>query len=125
MIWLLLFPLGCFAGLIAGMTNMVTVGLQHFLALGAIVFCIGVYGMLTRRNAIGVLMSVELMFNAVNITLVAFAKYVTPADVTGQVIAVFTIAVAAAEATVALAIVLLIYTHHRAIDIDRINFMKW
>ena len=104
---------------------METVGLQHFLALSAIVFCIGVYGMLTRRNAIGVLMSIELMFNAVNITLVAFAKYVTPADVTGQVIAVFTIAVAAAEATVALAIVLLIYQHHRGIDIDRINFMKW
>lgn len=102
-----------------------TVGLPHFLALSAIVFCIGVYGMLTRRNAVGVLMSIELMFNAVNITLVAFAKYITPQAVTGQVIAVFTIAVAAAEATVALAIVLLIYQHHRGIDVDRVNFMKW
>lgn len=101
------------------------IGLDHYLALSAIVFCIGVYGMLTRRNAIGVLMSVELMFNAVNITLVAFGRYVTPEAVTGQVIAVFTIAVAAAEATVALAIVLLIYQHHRGIDVDRVNFMKW
>jgi NADH:ubiquinone oxidoreductase subunit K len=101
------------------------IDLDHYLALSAIVFCIGVYGMLTRRNAIGVLMSVELMFNAVNITLVAFARYITPEAVTGQVIAIFTIAVAAAEATVALAIVLLIYQHHRGIDVDRVNFMKW
>jgi len=104
---------------------MTEIGLNHYLALSAIVFCVGVFGMLTRRNAVGVLMSVELMFNAVNITLVAFGRYVTPAEVTGQVIAAFTIAVAAAEATVALAIVLLIYQHHRGINVDTINFMKW
>jgi NADH:ubiquinone oxidoreductase subunit K len=104
---------------------MAGIGLTHYLTLSAVIFCIGVYGMLTRRNAIGVLMSVELMFNAVNVTLVAFARYVTPATVTGQVVAIFTIAVAAAEATVALAIVLLIYQHHRGIDVDRVNFMKW
>jgi len=104
---------------------MAGIGLTHYLTLSAVVFCIGVFGMLTRRNAIGVLMSIELMFNAVNITLVAFARYVTPATVTGQVVAIFTIAVAAAEATVALAIVLLIYQHYRGIDVDRVNFMKW
>jgi NAD(P)H-quinone oxidoreductase subunit 4L len=104
---------------------MMEIGLIHFLALSAIVFCVGVFGMLTRRNAIAVLMSIELMFNAVNITLVAFARYITPAEITGQVIAAFTIAIAAAEATVALAIVLLIYRHHRGIDIDNVNFMKW
>ena len=104
---------------------MAGIGLTHYLTLSAVVFCIGVFGMLTRRNAIGVLMSIELMFNAVNITLVAFARYVTPATVTGQVVAIFTIAVAAAEATVALAIVLLIYQHYRGIDVDLINFMKW
>ena len=104
---------------------MSTIGVNHFLALSAVIFCIGVYGMLTRRNAIGVLMAIELMFNAVNITLVAFARYVTPENVTGQVIAAFTIAVAAAEATVALAIVLLVYQHHRGIDVDKVNFMKW
>ena len=103
----------------------VAIGLNHFLALSAVVFCIGVYGMLTRRNAIAVLMSVELMFNAVNITLVALGRYVITAEPVGQVIAAFVIAVAAAEATVALAIVLLIYQHHRGIDVDRINFMKW
>ncbi len=104
---------------------MMEIGLSHYLTLAAVVFCVGVYGMLTRRNAIGVLMSVELMFNAVNVTLVAFARYVTPATVTGQVVAIFTIAVAAAEATVALAIVLLIYQHHRGINVDQVNFMKW
>jgi len=103
----------------------VTIGLSHYLALAAILFCIGVYGMLTRRNAVGVLMCIELMFNAVNVTLVAFSRFVTPLDATGQVVAAFTIAVAAAEATIALAIVLLIYQHHRGIDIDRINIMKW
>ena len=101
------------------------IGLYHYLTLSAVVFCIGVFGMLTRRNAVGVLMSVELMFNSVNITLVAFGRYVTPDVVTGQVIAAFTIAVAAAEATVALAIVLLIYQHHRGINVDTVNFMKW
>jgi NAD(P)H-quinone oxidoreductase subunit 4L len=104
---------------------MVGIGLSHYLALSAVVFCIGVYGMLTRRSAIAVLMAIELMFNAVNITLVAFGRYVTPETVTGQVVAAFTIAVAAAEATVALAIVLLIYQHHKGIEVDRINFMKW
>ena len=104
---------------------MVGIGLSHYLALSAVVFCIGVYGMLTRRSAIAILMAIELMFNAVNITLVAFGRYVTPETVTGQVVAAFTIAVAAAEATVALAIVLLIYQHHRGIEVDRINFMKW
>lgn len=104
---------------------MIEIGLNHFLALSAIVFCIGIFGMLTRRNAIAVLMSVELMFNAVNITLVAFGRYVTPIEVTGQVVAAFAIAVAAAEITVALAIVLLIYQHHRGISIDTVNFMKW
>lgn len=104
---------------------MMQIGLYHFLALSAILFCIGVFGMLTRRNAIAVLMSVELMFNGVNISLVAFARYVTPVEATGQVFAAFAIAVAAAEATVALAIVLLIYQHHRGIDVDRVNFMKW
>jgi NADH:ubiquinone oxidoreductase subunit K len=104
---------------------MAGIGLTHYLTLSAVVFCIGVFGMLTRRNAIGILMSIELMFNAVNVTLVAFARYVTPETVTGQVVAIFTIAVAAAEATVALAIVLLIYQHHHAIDVDQINLMKW
>jgi len=101
------------------------VGLIHFLALGAVLFSIGIYGALTRRNAIGVLMSIELMFNAVNINFVAFAKFVSPVAITGQVFTVFVIAIAAAEATVGLAIVLVIYRNFREIFVDRINLMKW
>ncbi len=103
----------------------VSLGLNHFLMLSGVLFTIGVFGVLTRRNAIAVLMSTELMFNAVNISLVAFSTYITPEALTGQVVAMFTIIVAAAEATVALAIVLLIYRNFRGIDVDRINFMKW
>jgi NADH:ubiquinone oxidoreductase subunit K len=102
-----------------------TIGLSHYLMLSGILFTIGVFGVLTRRNAIAVLMSTELMFNAVNITLVAFSDFVTPEALTGQIIALFTIVAAAAEATVALAIVLLIYRSFKGINVDRINFMKW
>ena len=72
-------------------------------------FCIGIYGVVTRRNAIGVLMAIELMFNAANINFIAFSKFITPTLLTGQIFAVFVIAIAAAEATVGLAIVILIY----------------
>ena len=100
------------------------IGLNHYLMLSGILFTIGMFGVLTRRNAIAVLMSTELMFNAVNITLVAFSRFVTPEALTGQIIALFTIVVAAAEATVALAIVLLNYRSFKGINVDRINFMK-
>ena len=99
--------------------------LNHFLYLSAILFSIGIFGVLTRRNAIGVLMSIELMFNAVNINLVAFAKYITPDVITGQVFTIFVITIAAAEATVGLAIVILIYRQHKGIEVDKINIMKW
>ena len=101
------------------------ISLAHYLALAAILFGIGMFGVLTRRNAIGILMSIELMFNAVNINLVAFNRYITPTDFTGQIFAIFTIVVAAAEATVGLAIVLLIYRNFRDIFVDNINLMKW
>lgn len=101
------------------------IGLIHYLSLSAILFAIGFFGVLSRRNAIGILMSIELMFNAVNINFVAFNRYITPTDFTGQVFAVFTIVIAAAEATVGLAIVLLIYRNFRDIFVDNINFMKW
>jgi NAD(P)H-quinone oxidoreductase subunit 4L len=101
------------------------VGLIHFLALAAVLFSIGMYGALTRRNAIAVLMSIELMFNAVNINFVAFAKFINPVVITGQVFSIFVIAIAAAEATVGLAIVLLIYKNFRDIFVDRVNLMKW
>ena len=101
------------------------ISLTHYLALAAILFGIGMFGVLTRRNAVGILMSIELMFNAVNINLVAFNRFVTPADFTGQIFSIFVIVVAAAEATVGLAIVLLIYRNFRDIFVDNINLMKW
>jgi len=101
------------------------ISLAHYLALAAVLFGIGLFGVLTRRNAVGILMSIELMFNAVNINLVAFNRFVTPADFTGQIFSIFVIVIAAAEATVGLAIVLLIYRNFRDIFVDNINLMKW
>jgi NAD(P)H-quinone oxidoreductase subunit 4L len=100
-------------------------GLIHYLILSAILFCLGIFGLLTRRNAIGILMSIELMFNAVNINFVAFSRFITPQYLTGQIFAIFVVTIAAAEAAVGLAIVLLLYRNFRGIEVDKINFMKW
>jgi len=97
----------------------------QYLALAAILFAIGIFGVLTRRNAIGILMSLELMFNAVNINLVTFNKFIGPDNLTGQIFATFVIVIAAAEAVVGLAIVLLLYRNWQDIDIGCINIMKW
>ena len=96
--------------------------LNQFLFLAAALFCIGVYGVLSRRNGVLVLMSIELILNAVNINLVAFGAY--NADLGGQVFALFIIAVAAAEVGVGLAIVLLIYRNRRSIDVAEANLLK-
>lgn len=100
-------------------------GLAHYLILASALFCLGIFGLLTRRNAVGVLMSIELMFNAVNINFVAFSRFITPDTLSGQIFAVFVITIAAAEAAVGLAIVMLIYRNFRGIEVDKINFMKW
>ena len=97
----------------------------YYLALAAILFSVGLFGVLTRRNVIGILMSLELMFNAANINFVAFNKYIITDGLTGQIFAIFIIVVAAAEAVVGLAIVLLIYRNWQGIDMDHINIMKW
>ena len=96
--------------------------LNQFLLLSAVLFSIGVYGVLARRNGVLVLMSIELILNAVNINLVAFGAY--HGQVAGQVFALFTVAVAAAEVGVGLAIVLLIYRNKRSIDLDQVAQMK-
>jgi NAD(P)H-quinone oxidoreductase subunit 4L len=96
--------------------------LNQFLVLAAILFCIGVYGVLARRNGVLVLMSVELMLNAVNINLVAFSAYLHQSA--GQVFALFVITIAAAEVGVGLAIVLLIYRNLRSPDLDRVEQLK-
>jgi NADH:ubiquinone oxidoreductase subunit K len=101
------------------------IGLQHFLILAALLFCIGLYGALTRRNAIVILISIELMLNAVNILMVAFSRYVTPAALTGQVFAIFIMVVAAAEVAVGLAIIISIYRNRETIDTHKIDLMKW
>jgi NADH:ubiquinone oxidoreductase subunit K len=95
--------------------------LNQFLLLAAILFCIGVYGVIVRRNGVLVLMSVELILNAVNINLIAFS---TMYGLSGQVFALFVIAVAAAEVGVGLAIVLLIYRNRRSVDIDQLDELK-
>ena len=95
---------------------------NQFLLLGAILFCIGVYGVLARRNGVLVLMSIELILNSVNINLVAFSAMTNA--VSGQVFALFVIAVAAAEVGVGLAIVLAIFRNFRTVDIDHVDLMK-
>jgi len=97
----------------------------YYLALAAVLFAIGLFGVLTRRNVIGILMSLELMFNAANINFVAFNKYVATEALVGQMFAIFIVVVAAAEAVVGLAIVLLIYRNWRGIGMDNVNVMKW
>ena len=96
--------------------------LNQFLLLAAALFCIGVYGVLARRNAVLVLMSVELILNAVNINLVAFGAYNDV--VSGQVFALFVIAIAAAEVGVGLAMVLLLYRNRKSIDLTEVDLMK-
>jgi NADH:ubiquinone oxidoreductase subunit K len=101
------------------------IGLQHFLVLGTILFCIGMYGALARSNAVGVLLSIELMLNGVNILLVAFAKYIdSPQQLAGQMFAIFIMTVAAAEAAVGLAIVITVYRLRHTIQVDEIDLLK-
>ena len=101
-----------------------SVGLEHYLILSAILFSIGLYGALAKRNAIIILMCIEIMLNAVNISLVAFSRYMTPVLLTGQVFAIFVMVVAAAEAAVGLAIIIAIYRSRQTIESTKINLMK-
>ena len=102
-----------------------SIGLEHYLILSTILFSIGLYGALAKRNAIIILMSIELMLNAVNIAMVAFSRYIVPVLLTGQVFAIFIIVVAAAEAAVGLAIIMAIYRNRELIDVTKIDLMKW
>ncbi len=97
--------------------------LSYFLTLSAIMFIIGVAGVLTRRNAIIVFMCIELMLNSVNLTLVAFSSYL--GNSTGQILVFFVMAVAAAEAGVGLAIIIALFRNKQTLNIDEINIMKW
>jgi NADH:ubiquinone oxidoreductase subunit K len=95
------------------------------LAFSAALFSIGVYGVLARRNAVLVLMSIELMLNAVNVNLVAFGQYLRDGLLAGQIFALFVITVAAAEVGIGLAIVILIFRNRETINVDEVNLLKW
>jgi NADH-quinone oxidoreductase subunit K len=99
--------------------------LNWFLIFAAALFSIGLYGVLARKNAVLILMGIELMLNAVNINLVAFWRYTNPAVITGQVFAVIVFAVAAAEVAVGLALVISLYRRRNTVAADEINLMKW
>jgi NADH-quinone oxidoreductase subunit K len=100
------------------------VPLELILVLAAALFCIGLFGALSRRNAVAILMGVELMFISVNINLVAFWRYTEPALVTGQLFALFIIVVAAAEATVGLAMIIAIYRSWATVQVDQVDSLK-
>jgi NADH-quinone oxidoreductase subunit K len=99
--------------------------LSWYLVLSAALFCVGLYGALARRNALAILMGIELMLNAVNLNLVAFWRYLTPNLVTGQVFALVVFAVAAAEAAVGLALIISIYRSRATVAVEEIDMMKW
>lgn len=98
---------------------------SYFLVLSALLFSVGIYGVLARQNAVLVLLSIELMLNATNINLVAFSAFFQEAGVAGQVFALFVIAVAAAEVGIGLAIVILIFRNRQSVDVDEMCLMKW
>jgi NADH-quinone oxidoreductase subunit K len=100
------------------------VGLNHYLLLGALLFVCGAVCMATKRNAIGVLIGVELVLNGANINFVAFARYNPAFEIEGQVFALFVVVLAAAEAAVALAIVLNFYNNHTTVDVDNAEDLK-
>jgi NAD(P)H-quinone oxidoreductase subunit 4L len=99
--------------------------LEAFLIISAALFCIGIYGLITSRNAVRVLMSIELMLNAVNINMLAFSNFLDSTNIRGQVFAVFVITVAAAEAAVGLAIILSIYRSRDTVDMEQFNLLRW
>jgi len=90
-----------------------------------VLFSIGLYGALSRKNAIVILMCVEIMLNAANLSLVAFSRFITPDQLSGQTLAIFSIVVAAAEVSVGLAIIIALYRQRKNIDVSNINLLKW
>ncbi len=99
--------------------------LEHALMVSAVLFSLGLYGILARRHAVMVLMAIELMLNAVNVNLIAFAAYIDPTAFVGQIFAIFVITIAAAEVGLALAIVLRVYRNQASANVDDADLMKW
>jgi NADH-quinone oxidoreductase subunit K len=99
--------------------------LSWYLVLAAAIFCVGLYGALARRNAVAILMGIELMLNAVNLNLIAFWRYLNPGSMAGQVFAIIVFAVAASEAAVGLALIISIYRRRSTVAADDLNLLKW
>ena len=99
------------------------IGLEHWLILSAVLFAIGLYGVLAKRNAVVILMSVEIMLSAVNVTMVAFSRY--GQYITGQIFVIFVMVVAAAEVAIGLALIISIYRRRKTVDAEKYDGMKW
>jgi NADH-quinone oxidoreductase subunit K len=99
--------------------------LSWFLIFAAALFCVGLFGVLGRRNSVSILMGIELMLNSVNVNLVAFWRYRTPEIIAGQAFAVIVLAIAAAEVAVALALIISVYRSRRTVAAEEINLLKW
>ena len=106
------------------MTWLTDIGLYHYVTLATMLFCIGLYGVVTSRSVIRVLLFVELMLNAVNINFAAFNNYTNPGDLSGQVFAIFILTVSAAEAAVGLAIVIALYRMRATVDMEDFDLLK-
>jgi NADH-quinone oxidoreductase subunit K len=102
-----------------------SIPLSWYLILAAALFCLGLYGVFSRKNAIAILLGIELMLNAVNINLVAFWRYLNPAQMAGQAFAVIVFAVAAAEVAVGLALIISVYRRRKTVVADEIDLMRW
>lgn len=100
-------------------------GLVHYLVLGTLLFAIGTYGVLAKKNLISILMGLELMLNGVNINLAAANRFLQPDDATGQLWAILVMAVAAAEVAIGLALILVVYRRRGHIELDKYDFLKW
>ncbi len=100
-------------------------GLEHYLILSAVLFSIGLFGTVVKRSAVLILICIEIMLAAVNIALVAFSRFITPVELTGQLFAIFVIVVAAAEVAIGLAIILALYRQRHTIDTKKIDLLKW
>jgi len=99
--------------------------LSWYLLFAAALFCIGLFGVLSRKNAVAILMGIELMLNAVNVNLIAFWRYLAPAGIAGQAFAIMVFAVAAAEVAVGLALIISVYRRHDTVAADEIDMLKW
>ncbi len=103
---------------------MLTIGLTHYLVVGAVFFCAGLFTMMTKRNAIGILIGVELVLNSANINLVAFDRFLGPGKLDGQIVALFVIVLAAAEAALAVGICINVYKNLATVDVDSADALQ-